>query len=111
MSSRRQSCLVAGLLFAGMLLGGCTQASSGSKVPSARSLHDAASDAMVTMSVKMALVFQPGVKAQEIDVDTDHGTVTLNGRVRTETERQLAEEVAEGVSGVKLVVNEIQLRG
>ena len=111
MSSRRWSCLVTGLLFAGTLLGGCTQTSSGAKLPSASNLHDAASDAMLTMSVKMALTFQPGVKAMDIDVDTDHGTVTLNGRVRTETERQLAEEVAEGVSGVKLVVNEIHLRG
>ena len=110
MSSPRWSSLVTGLLFAGALLG-CAQESSGSKLPSARSLHDAASDAMVTMSVKMALVFQPGVKATDIDVDTAHGTVTLNGRVRTESERQLAEEVAEGVSGVRLVVNEIYIRG
>ena len=110
MSSPRWRSLVTGLLFAGALMG-CTQESSGSKLPSARSLQDAASDAKVTMSVKMALVFQPGVKAAEIDVDTDHGTVTLNGRVRTESERQLAEEVAEGVSGVRLVVNEIHTRG
>ncbi len=111
MPSRRWSCLVTGLLFAGALLGGCSQTSSGSKLSSARGIHDAASDAMVTMSVKMELAFQPGVKATDIDVDTDHGTVTLNGSVRTESERQLAEEVAEGVSGVRLVVNEIHTRG
>jgi hyperosmotically inducible protein len=63
------------------------------------------------MSVKMALAFQPGVKASDIDVDTDRGTVTLSGSVRTETERQLAEEVAVGVTGVELVVNEIHLKG
>lgn len=111
MSGRHWSCLVTGLLFTGALLGGCSQASSGSNLSSVRGIHDAASDALVTMSVKMDLAFQPGVKATDIDVDTDHGTVTLYGSVRTESERQLAEEVAESVDGVKLVVNEIHTRG
>ncbi len=38
-------------------------------------------------------------------------TVTLNGEVGSEAERQLAVKVAEDVEGVKEVVNRIQLRG
>jgi len=66
---------------------------------------------MITMSVKMSLAFERGVKASEIDVDTDRGTVTLKGEVGTQAERQLAVKVTEDVSGVKEVVNQIHVRG
>ena len=61
-------------------------------------------------AVKLSLAFERGVKATDINVDTDHGTVTLNGEVGTEAERQLAVKVAEDVEGVKQVVDRIHVR-
>jgi hyperosmotically inducible periplasmic protein len=76
-----------------------------------RTLSTSFHDATTTASVKIALAFKPGVRAVDVDVDTNRGTVTLYGEVRSEAERQLAAKVAEDVSGVREVVNHIQVRG
>jgi len=76
-----------------------------------RTLSTSFHDATTTSSVKIALAFESGVRAMDINVDTNRGTVTLHGEVRTEAERQLATKVAEDVSGVKMVVNELHVRG
>jgi len=68
-------------------------------------------DAATTISVKLALAIEPGVSAQAVNVRTDHGAVTLMGEVGSEAERQLAAKIAEDVRGVKLVRNEIRVRG
>jgi len=75
-----------------------------------RSLDEALGDAATTASVKLDLAFERGVRATDINVDTDRGIVTLNGEVASEAERQLAVKVAEDVSGVKEVVNHIHVR-
>jgi osmotically-inducible protein OsmY len=75
-----------------------------------RSFHQALGDASITASVKLALAFERGVRAMDIDVDTDRGTVTLHGEVRSQAERQLAVKVTEDVSGVKEVVDRIHVR-
>jgi len=59
----------------------------------------------------LSLAFERGVRATDINVDTDRGTVTLEGEVGTQAERQLAVKVAEDVEGVKEVVNRIHVRG
>jgi len=51
------------------------------------------------------------VAATEINVDTDRGVVTLRGEVGTEAERQIAVKVAEDVTHVREVVNELKVRG
>ena len=43
----------------------------------------------------------------EIEVGDDQQTVTLTGRVSTEEEKTAATEVAQGVQGVKAVVNKL----
>lgn len=62
-----------------------------------------------TATVKTALA--RGVKASDINVTTRWGTVTLAGSVATRAEMELASKTAEDVSGVKEVVNQIQVRG
>lgn len=44
-----------------------------------------------------------------LDVDTVDGRVTLNGKVRTERQREEAEEVARGTEGVVEVVNLLEV--
>lgn len=76
-----------------------------------KSFGQAVHDASLTASVKMALAFERGVKASEISVHTDRGTVTLTGEVGSRAERQLATRVARDTEGVKDVVNRLQVRG
>ena len=99
--------IVSLLLTGSLLLGGCSPADSRSETP--RETSEVLSDATITVSVKLALAFERGVKASEINVDTVRGTVTLHGEVGSQAERQLAFKVAEDVSGVKGVVNKIQV--
>lgn len=93
----------------GMISWGCSQAPT--QEEETRSAGNVLRDASITAAVKLALAFERGVKAVEIDIDTDLGTVTLRGDVGTEAERQLAAKVAEDVEGVKEIVNLIDVRG
>ena len=44
-----------------------------------------------------------------IDVDVDGDTATLTGHVRKDIQRDLAEEIAQSVEGIKKVVNHLEL--
>jgi len=92
-----------------MISSGCSQTAS--PAGESRTAGSAIRDAAITASVKIALAFEPGVAATEINVDTDGGVVTLRGEVGTEAERQLAVKVAEDVGNVTEVVNELKVRG
>ena len=67
------------------------------------------------IDVKSALMADPSVDATRIDVDTDYRTrtVTLNGYVPTNTERDMAEVITKGhAEGYKVVNNiKVQPRG
>ncbi|MGH9797117.1 MAG: BON domain-containing protein [Candidatus Polarisedimenticolia bacterium] len=76
-----------------------------------RAFGDAVRDATVTASIKMALAFERGVRASDIDVDTVHGSVTLSGRVGSQAERQLAERIARDNQGVRDVLNRLEVAG
>lgn len=91
-----------------LLLAGCVH--SPDPAEHSRTATDSIQDASITASVKVALAFKPGVAATSINVDTSDGVVTLRGLVGTEAERQLAAKVAEDVSQVTEVVNEIEVR-
>lgn len=67
-------------------------------------------DAAITARVKSALAGTRGTRALKTNVDTKQGTVTLTGTARSESEKELAEEVAKGVNGVREVDNQIQVR-
>jgi osmotically-inducible protein OsmY len=65
-----------------------------------------------TLDVKGALMADPSVDAARIDVDTNYRTktVTLNGYVPTETERNMAEVIAKARAEGYAVVNNLQVR-
>jgi osmotically-inducible protein OsmY len=67
-------------------------------------------DSVITGKVKAALVADPTTKAHQISVETFHGVVQLSGFVDTREARSRAEQVAQGVDGVKDVKNELELR-
>ncbi|MFO1431708.1 MAG: BON domain-containing protein [Candidatus Competibacteraceae bacterium] len=68
---------------------------------------DVVDDATVTMKVKIALAREPDLKSLQMDVDTSSGIVTLNGIVDSQQSRDKAAAIAQGVEGVKSVVNRL----
>jgi osmotically-inducible protein OsmY len=69
------------------------------------------SDDSIYDQVKRKLANDPDVKGGALDIDVKEGAVTLRGKVETERQKQKAEKLAKKVSGVKKVINEIQLSG
>jgi osmotically-inducible protein OsmY len=67
------------------------------------------SDAWITTKSKLSLLTTEGVSVTAVNVDTVDGNVTLHGKVKSETERQKAEEAVRGIDGVKSVKNLLQI--
>ncbi|MGX5660451.1 BON domain-containing protein [Castellaniella ginsengisoli] len=60
--------------------------------------------------VESALDYEPSVDAANIGVAVDDGVVTLNGHVATYAQKLTAERVVRGVSGVRGIAQEIEVR-
>jgi hyperosmotically inducible protein len=75
-----------------------------------RSAGAVVDDSVVTAKVKAALVSEPATKARDITVVTRDGIVQLSGFVDSATEKATAAEVAQGVSGVREVRNDLQIK-
>ena len=67
-------------------------------------------DATVTASVKAKLVGDKASNLTRVDVDTNNGTVYLNGTVESAEQKSKAEQLAWQASGVKTVVNNLQVQ-
>jgi len=67
-------------------------------------------DSAITAKVKTAIFSDPALKAFQISVQTYNGTVQLSGFVDSEEVAARAAEVAKGVSGVKAVENDLQVK-
>jgi osmotically-inducible protein OsmY len=66
-------------------------------------------DTTITASVKTKLVADKATNLTRVDVDTNHGTVYLNGSVDSVEQKARAEQLAWQASGVKAVVNNLQV--
>jgi len=64
-------------------------------------------DAEITSAVKTKLLADSKVGGLKLDVDTDHGVVTLTGPVHSTAERTEALRLARTTMGVKRVVNKL----
>jgi len=72
-------------------------------------IWDAASDIWITSATKMRLLTDSRTPALDINVETRAGVVTLFGIVPSQDAKTAAEADARKVSGVKRVVNELQV--
>jgi len=70
---------------------------------------DAASDIWIASAVRMRLLADTRVPGLEIDLDSYDGVVTLFGMVSSQEAKAAAEADALQVSGVRRVVNELQV--
>jgi len=66
-------------------------------------------DKAITAKVKAKLAADLNVNPFNIDVDTNEGVVTLQGRVKKEETRRKAEDYARDTDGVKRVINLIKV--
>jgi len=64
----------------------------------------------VTRKVAKALADEPLLKGAEIHVDTHEGIVQLTGVIDSRAEMDRAVELARAVSGVKSVLNDMQVK-
>jgi osmotically-inducible protein OsmY len=67
------------------------------------------SDGALTDRVRQKLVSDPEIKGSRVEVDVKQGVVTLGGRVETAKAKQKAEKLTKKVSGVKKVVNNLDV--
>lgn len=67
-------------------------------------------DAAITAKVKAALGADQRLAANQIDVKTSKGVVSLGGSVKTAEQKQLAEQLTSHVAGVVKVENMIEAR-
>lgn len=66
-------------------------------------------DSAITASVKAKLAADGDINPFNIDVDTNEGVVTLQGRVAKEEARTKAEQLARETDGVSRVINLIKV--
>ena len=66
-------------------------------------------DATITAGVKSRLVADRAANLTRVDVDTNNGTVYLNGTVDTPEQKAKAEQLAWQAKGVRSVVNNLQV--
>jgi len=66
-------------------------------------------DATVTARVKAALLQDKNLKATQVSVKTDQGSVLLSGSVTSTDQEAEAVRVANQIDGVKIVKDQIQV--
>lgn len=66
-------------------------------------------DATITAMVKSRLLWNRNIAGLHIDVATNRGVVVLSGRIESAIKRDLAVQIAKNTSGVKKVVDKLQV--
>lgn len=111
---------------AALLVGGCQREGGGpsasqkpdqampkiadSGAGTAANVAGATDDAVITAKVKAALIAEPGLKALNINVETNGATVTLSGNVDNADLRERARQVASTTAGVKGVIDNLVVK-
>src|ERR1051325_2635097 len=64
-------------------------------------------DFVLKQRINFALARDPRVRPFDISVRSDHGDVTLDGRVATPSDARVAEQIASQVNGVNKINNQL----
>ena len=94
--------VLAGALILG--LAGCASSGTGQKT------GEYVDDTWITTKVKSEMIADTQVKANNINVDTSKGVVTLTGTAETWQESDKAAQIARGIKGVTGVENDIRVQ-
>lgn len=98
---------IASALIAALMLTSLAGCASGPNTQRAAAYVD---DAVITTSVKAAILNEPSLKVSEINVETFKGTVQLSGFVRSYENITTAMKVARSVKGVVAVKNDMRVK-
>jgi hyperosmotically inducible protein len=82
---------------------------AGCQTLTGKSAGENVDDASITAAVKSKLVADKASNLTRVDVDTNRGTVYLNGSVESPEQKAQAERLAWQAKGVKAVVNNLQV--
>jgi osmotically-inducible protein OsmY len=82
----------------------------GCRSTSTQSVGQNIDDKTILASVKTKLVAEKASNLTKIDVDVTNGTVYLTGNVDSAEQKSRAERIAQGVSGVRSVVNNLRVQ-
>lgn len=99
---RSISAVLLSLVFVSML--GCHS------TPKKETTAEYIDDSYLTTKVKAAILRDPTLKSNEINVETYKGAVQLSGYVNSRSDISRALEVTRTVRGVKAVRNDMQLK-
>src|SRR5215469_12539540 len=66
-------------------------------------------DVQITADVQSKLGADSGLQNKQINVQADHGTVTLSGNVDNDAQREAASKYAASEPGVSKVINNLQV--
>jgi hyperosmotically inducible protein len=69
-----------------------------------------AEDDAISAKVKAAIVADPGLSTQQINVDTKNAVVTLNGNVNDSMSKTRAMQVVQTVNGVRTVIDNLAVK-
>jgi hyperosmotically inducible periplasmic protein len=94
------------LLLVVMTLSGCAGLFSGREGVE----EEPREDVVMAMKVKAALIENAQLSAAAIAVEASNHQIRLSGFVETESQRQLASDVANQVPGVTAVINDIEVK-
>ena len=94
--------VLAGALILG--LAGCASSGTGQKT------GEYVDDSWITTKVKSEMIADTQVKANNINVETSKGVVTLTGTAATSQESDKAAQIARGIKGVTGVENDIRVQ-
>lgn len=83
---------------------------AGCRAMTGKSAGQTVDDATITAAVKSKLVADRAANLTRVDVDTNNGTVYLNGTVETAEQKAHAEQLAWQATGVRSVVNNLQVQ-
>jgi osmotically-inducible protein OsmY len=95
------------VLFAAVALTGLAGCASTQKHESTGQYVD---DSAITTKVKAAIFNDPTLKSAEINVETFKGRVQLSGFVSSRASIERAVKVAQGVTGVTSVANDMRIK-
>jgi osmotically-inducible protein OsmY len=98
---------IASTLIAALMLTAVVGCASTAKQESTGQYVD---DTVITTTVKAAILNEPSLKVNEINVETFKGVVQLSGFVRSQDNIATAVKVARGVNGVKSVRNDMRIK-
>lgn len=73
--------------------------------------RNAVADSTITAHVKARLAANQGLSSFDIHVSTTHGIVHLTGTVDSDAAKQLAGQIASKTDAVRVVVNELKVKG